>query len=446
MFPFDRLDEDRVQLISGYEPNKYPKGNGNKTILDTSGHKERFKEDLKLMHEMGIKASRMPVPWNQIQIYQNIEKCDWSWMDEYIKEHEKLDILMIADICHYTIPEWIKDGFANPKFPQYFVEFVTEFARRYPDIKFYTLINEPVATSALCTSIWEPKMKDGMHIMRKNMGKAICMASKALLEINKEIKFIHTDPAEYWIGIDKESKAKAKHFNELERFLFFETITGFVNKSHNGYNYLLKNGYTETDLTWFQNNRAQIDVLALDYYLHNERIIGLKEIDETSPKARGLKEVFMDFYNRYHKLLPDMKFAIGEFNARSSVKARVGELHRGLKAAEEIKQLIGKENFLFACWYPFVNSKDWGGHTDGPLSDMSAYPDPVGLYETDAATNQRLETDITLWAKYYIKNNVPPDQIPNYAPDGDQLNTPQRLASFEKEKIISQEFTLLPPI
>ncbi len=44
-------------------------------------------------------------------------------------------------MCHFGVPDWV-GNFQNPDFPVYFVEYAEAFAERFPDLVYYTPVNE----------------------------------------------------------------------------------------------------------------------------------------------------------------------------------------------------------------------------------------------------------------------------------------------------------------
>lgn len=430
---------NRVKLITGWESSGYPPEYGDINVIDVNEHADRFREDLRLMKETGITISRAPVPWHQIQKTSDITQADWRWVDEYLKEHDKLGIFPVVDLCHHTcVPRWIDCSYANIDFSNHFMEYVMTFNERYPEIKAYTLINEPVVTSALCGDIWYPKMKDRIEFMRRNMARAIAMSANELKQVNPEIEIWHTDPAEKWYGIDDKSKEQAKKMNEI-RFLFMDTLCGFVNENHPLRQFLLDSGWTEEDLDFHVVNPAAPDVFLLDYYVHNEKIIGDID-DKNKPKFKGMARTSLDYINRYSPLVPSMRFGTGEFNGRSSPKARVYTLRRSLREAEVLKRAAGKDKngnpkYIVAGYYPFLNSTDWGMPEGvdgpGPMTALNAVNDPVGIVDFDSDTGERIKTEVTTWTREYVVNNISPFAMPNFAPDKEQLNHPKTLRRYE---------------
>src|SRR4051794_41031427 len=84
-------------------------------------HYQRWREDLTLMAELGIKAARYGVPWHRINPERG--KWDWSFADQSLGYMVELGIQPVVDLVHYGLPPWIDGAFLNPDFPQFMAEY-----------------------------------------------------------------------------------------------------------------------------------------------------------------------------------------------------------------------------------------------------------------------------------------------------------------------------------
>ncbi|CAA9430068.1 MAG: GH1 [uncultured Pyrinomonadaceae bacterium] len=103
------------------------------------GHYGRWREDLRLVRELGVGFLRYGVPYYQIHLAPG--KYDWSFADEVLPAMREQRIVPIIDLCHFGVPDWI-GNFQNPDFPRLFADYARAFAARFPWIRFYTPVNE----------------------------------------------------------------------------------------------------------------------------------------------------------------------------------------------------------------------------------------------------------------------------------------------------------------
>ena len=67
---------------------------------------------------------------------------DWSYCDDALARMAELGIEPILDLCHFGMPDWLGNSFQNPEFAGRFAEYAGRLARRYPQVRFFTPINE----------------------------------------------------------------------------------------------------------------------------------------------------------------------------------------------------------------------------------------------------------------------------------------------------------------
>ena len=86
-------------------------------------------------------------------------RFDWRATDRLMHGLRHAGLRPIVDLLHHTsYPRWLDGGFADPRFGPAFVRYCEAFARRYPWVEEYTVMNEPFATLFLAghEGIWPP--------------------------------------------------------------------------------------------------------------------------------------------------------------------------------------------------------------------------------------------------------------------------------------------------
>lgn len=111
-------------------------------------HYHRFKEDVALMKDMGVKAYRFSVAWPRI-LPTGRGQVNQEGVNFY---HRLIDELVAADIqpwmtlFHWDLPQALQDeigGWASKDIAKYFGEFAALCAREYSDrVKHYMTVNE----------------------------------------------------------------------------------------------------------------------------------------------------------------------------------------------------------------------------------------------------------------------------------------------------------------
>ena len=131
---------NKFMFATGIE-NSYPTillPDGTKKRVDEmekTGHYKNWEQDFGLVKELGINFLRYGPPLYKTHIAPG--KYDWDFTDATFNKLKELNITPIVDLCHFGVPDWIGD-FQNPDFPVYFAEYCQAFAKRFPELQFYT--------------------------------------------------------------------------------------------------------------------------------------------------------------------------------------------------------------------------------------------------------------------------------------------------------------------
>jgi beta-glucosidase/6-phospho-beta-glucosidase/beta-galactosidase len=367
--------EARFEFLTGFE-GTHIFGSG-WDVLETTEHTTRYRDDLLRLQRDGLTSFRACIPWHRIERERGV--YDWSWTDGYLAYVRTLGLTPIVDPLHHTsFPEWLGEGFADPEFGAYYLRFLSAFARRYPWVEHYTIINEPFVTTWFCgqCAVWQPRHEGPQCFvpMLLAVARAICECTAGVARLVPEAKFIHAESCERHSALDLKSVAHAEQGNAL-RFCVLDLILGRVNREHSLYEYLFRHGMQEADVAWFQDNRARIDVLGLDYYSHSELAWTAAGRASSHPVA-GFKAVALDYARRY-----GCPIMLSETNLRGTVDDRIGWLRYMVgqcsSLADELEAL--GLSFRGFCWYPYIDSTDWSSLVREARRDI----DPQGIYWLD---------------------------------------------------------------
>lgn len=363
----------RFDFLSGFE-GTYIFGSG-QDVLDTTEHATRFEADLAQLAEDGLTSFRACIPWHHIE---KSKGCyDWSWTDRYLACARDADLDPIADLLHHTsFPDWLERGFADPLFVPRYLAFVKAFARRYPFVRRYTIINEPYVTAWFCGNcgIWHPHAEGAQSFvpMLYAVVRALCQATEALSGIVPDVRFVHTESCEFHSALDPEAQVQARFGNAM-RFCVLDLMLGRVGRGHALYDYLTGNGLSDRDLAWLAEHPARLDVLGLDYYSHSE-LCWTREGRAARHPVRGFADVVMDYARRYRR--PVM---LGETNLCGTVDDRVNWLKYMVGECETLQSRLRGIGLSFEgfCWYPYIDSTDW----NSLVREASRHIDPQGIIQ-----------------------------------------------------------------
>jgi hypothetical protein len=406
--PFERLASGarRLHYLTGFEGTQMF-GHGT-DVLDTTEHTVRYKEDLKLLARDGITTFRCCIPWHKIERVRGVH--DWAWTDRYLGYVRRLGLLPIVDPVHHTsFPQWLENGFANPDFPAAYQEFIRAFAKRYPWVTDYTIINEPLATAILSgfTGDWYPHWKERAGVVPIILGKAraISRITPMLERMVPNLRIVHVDTCERHHALDPESQFHTDFGNNL-RFAVLDLILGRMDASHPLWNVLTEHGLTSEDVAAFRASPARIDVLGLDYYAHSElgwTVAG--QSDEFLPW--GFKRVALEYAGRY----PQFPLMLTETNVRGRIEDRVTWLKYMVSECESLVPELEARGGRFEgfCWYPYIDSTDWCSLCREPNRRI----DPQGVYCLEKGFDREASELSRLYARL-SKGEIGSAEIPAY--------------------------------
>lgn len=275
--------------------------------------------DLTLLGSLNIKALRYPILWEH---YQPTEKqqINWSKAEGELKELDELKIRPIAGLLHHgSGPAY--SNLLDDKFASKFSSYALKVASRFPQLEYYSPVNEPLTTARFSGlyALWYPHRQDSLSFVKMliNQLKGVVLAMKSVRTINPDAKLIQTEDLGK-VHSTTYLKYQADFENE-RRWLSFDLLCGLVKPGTSMWEYFISIGIAQHDLEFFVENVCTPHVLGLNYYVTSERYLdeqinlyphvkaGGNGIDSyvdveayRHNKADGLGILLAEAWNRYH--------------------------------------------------------------------------------------------------------------------------------------------------
>lgn len=264
--------KSRLELWGGVESTLNRVADSYMEQLERSGHALRI-SDLDSFADLGIAALRQPVLW-ELTAPRSLHDPHWEWSDRWLQRLRELGIRPIAGLLHHgSGPRYT--NLLDDAFPQKLASYARSVARRYPWLRDYTPVNEPMTTARFSALYghWYPHARDDRSFLRAllNQCKGIVLAMRAVREINPDARLIQTDD----LGkvFSTPALSYQADFENERRWLSFDLLCGRVGKEHALWKYLLHAGLREQDLEWFADPSTAPDVLGFNYYVTSERYL-----------------------------------------------------------------------------------------------------------------------------------------------------------------------------
>jgi beta-glucosidase/6-phospho-beta-glucosidase/beta-galactosidase len=347
-------------------------------VAETTGHATRWREDLELLMDCGVRTLRYPVRWHRVE--SEAGHFDWRHTDEVMTWLRDHGMRPIVDLVHHTShPRWLRRGFADAAFPDAALRYYESFALRYPWVRDYTLFNEPFTTLFLCGSeaVFPPHLSgmSGFLELSRNVLPTVAAASRMYRELLPEARHVNVDTCERHSAACPEGEEYAAYAND-RRFLVTDLLTGLAIDPDRPFVRAVAEAGGDDILGMAPGH---VDVLGLDYYAHSQwQFSGPGVGAGSSPRPGRLDDLIVEYWDRYR--LPCL---LGETNIRGCPSDRASWLKYTLEQCENAaRRGVPVQGH---CWFPFVDSCDWVSllqRADGEI-------DPVGVYWLDRSLARR---------------------------------------------------------
>jgi beta-glucosidase len=260
------------QWLAGIEDTfitaPFPKTGRTLDEYELTQHYERWREDMALFAELGVRSVRYGIPWHRINPAPGA--WDFEFADRALDRLLELGIQPVVDLVHYGVPSWMAQAYVAPDFAERMAEYAARVAERYRGrIHTYTPLNEPRVTAWYCGKLgwWPPFQRGWSGFVRVMLGlcRGIVLTSQALRSVDPEIVQVHVDATDLYHAGSPEVQDEAQLRQEIV-FLALDLVTGRIGPGHALWHWLLAHGATEGDLAWFYSQAVELDLVGINLY------------------------------------------------------------------------------------------------------------------------------------------------------------------------------------
>ncbi len=365
----------RFMFATGIE-NSYPvvTGSDGKSFrideMEKTGHYTRWKDDFNLLTDLGIRFLRYGPPL--YKTYVGPSQYDFSFADETFNTLREMNIVPIADLCHFGVPDWL-GSFQNPDFPPMFAEYAGEFARRFPWVRYYTPINEIyiAATFSAQYGWWNERLSSDRAFVTaiKNLSKANVMAMHTILAHQPNAIFIQSESSEFYHPEEPKCIPYSRFLNQ-KRFLSLDLTYG-QSVDVTIYEFLMDNGMTRAEYHWFFDNHVKARcVMGNDYYVTNEHLVHADNTTSAAGEIFGYYVITRQYFDRYRLPVMHTETNIAE---PASVPWLYKEWANLIQLRADGVPIIG------FTWYSLIDQVDW----DSALRNNDGHVNALGLADLE---------------------------------------------------------------
>ncbi|MDB5966084.1 MAG: putative b-glycosidase, Glycoside Hydrolase Family 1 [Polaromonas sp.] len=311
-----------------------------------SGHEHRLK-DLELVAGLGLTSLRYPALWERISP-RDPHVRDFAWTDERLGELVRLGINPILTLCHHgSGPRYT--SLSDRSFAPGLAAHAAAVARRYPFVRDWTPVNEPLTTARFSTlyGYWYPHGTDehGFWTALLNQIDATRLAMRAIREINPQARLVQTDDLGFCHATEPLEYEAA--FQNERRWMGWDLLCGTVVPGHALWHRLVTFGL-EDRLRAIAEDPCPPDVIGVNHYLSSERLLDHR-IERHPPRSladrdlgncEGVPFVDVDAVRNLRSGVLGLPALLQQTWERYHLPIAVTECHNGATREEQVRWFV----------------------------------------------------------------------------------------------------------
>jgi dTDP-4-dehydrorhamnose reductase len=259
-----------LELWAGLECTLNRVGDRQHDQLAFAGHYDRL-GDLERLAELGVRTIRYPVLWERVA-GAAAPVARWAHPDAALRRLRELGIEPIVGLVHHGSgplhTNLLDDGFAEG-----LAAFARSVAARYPWVRRFTPVNEPLTTARFSAlyGLWYPHARDARSFWRAllNQVRATRLAMRAIREVTPGAELVQTED----LGCTHATPALRYQadFENERRWLTFDLLTGRVGPDHPMYQYARFGGLAADEIAHAVGEGCEPAIIGINHYLTSER-------------------------------------------------------------------------------------------------------------------------------------------------------------------------------
>jgi beta-glucosidase/6-phospho-beta-glucosidase/beta-galactosidase len=354
--PAPSLRESRLfrgLLMGGFECSSHRRQDRRRLdLLASTGHAEFAAEDYRGLARYGIRTVRDGLRWHLIERVPG--RYDWSSFLPMLHAAREAGTEVIWDLCHYGWPDWL--NIWAPGFVDRFAAFAAAAARLVRDetdgAATYVPVNEISywAWAGGSLGYINPHAKKRGTPLKVQLIRAAIAAVEAIRAVDPRARIAFAEPAIHVIPkSDRQADVRAARGYTDAQFEALDFLTGRSRPELGG--------------------RADyVDIVGLNYYLHNQWIDGGLPMALDHPKFRPLRDILAAAHSRYGKPV---------FLAETGIEGDLRGAWLRIMATEVAAAQAGGVPVEGICLYPVTDYPGWVDARHCPTG-LLGFPDTDG--------------------------------------------------------------------
>lgn len=264
------MSDGELELWAGAECTVNRVGDRWFDQLCRTGHHDRI-DDIDRLAALGVTRVRFPVLWERVAPH-GPRRADWRWTDERLGRLRALGIDPIVGLVHHGSGPAGTD-LTDPGFVEGLAAFAEAVARRYPWVRAFTPINEPLTTARFSGLYghWYPHARDTAACLRALVlqVRATAAAMQRIRAIVPGARLVQTEDLGRVSSTPRLSYQRG--YEAHRRWLSLDLLAGHVDARHPMRGHLEEHGADPDELDALVERPCPPDVIGINYYLTSDR-------------------------------------------------------------------------------------------------------------------------------------------------------------------------------
>ena len=242
--------------------------------LRETGHHDRI-DDLDRAAEVGVTTLRYPFLWERV-LREEAEAGvgRWPWHDARMARLRALGLDVVAGLLHHGSGPAGTD-LLDPGLPARLARHAGRVAERYPDIRCWTPVNEPLTTARFSClyGTWYPHRRDTAAFLRATFlqCRGVLLSMRAIRRRVPDARLVQTEDLSRCFATP--AMADQAGYENERRWLSLDLLCGVVNHDHPWRSVLLEAGIPAAQLDEMATGEARPDMIAGNHYVTSERFL-----------------------------------------------------------------------------------------------------------------------------------------------------------------------------
>lgn len=361
----------------------------------TRGGRQQQVHDFEPLLGLGIKALRLPILWEPT----TTDAGHLDAVDGQMAQLQRLGIRPIVGLVHHGSGPAGTD-LLDPGFAPGLARHAAAVARRYPHVRDWTPVNEPLTTARFSCLYghWYPHRADETALWTAllNQIDATRASMRAIRAINPDARLIQTD--DLGEAVSTPETAAQCRFENHRRWLTWDLLGGTVVPGHPLWGRIADHGLADR-LRAIAEDPCPADVIGINHYLCSNRYLthrrdrhpGIIEANDglaclnldavrTAPGAADLADLLRQASQRYGTTL-----AVTECHNGSTREEQLRWFYQGWQAAQRVAaegvalEAVTAWSLLGALDWNSLLTRDDGHYEAGVFDARSTPPRPTAM-------------------------------------------------------------------